>query len=132
MSGKSKVHEQLAHAFRESEFVRYIALLKGEEDMEKAASEAQRLVPMRSDSSIDARLTARRAVLDALKRAAAEAQKRITAICERGVRSGRVKSYTGCHIINAVVVESDRSTMEEIAELPEVEELQPDSRQRFI
>jgi bacillopeptidase F len=125
------VAEDVARAFDQREFVRYIVVLDAQADVEKTAAEALRAIAAKSPS-VHRRLGARQAVVDALRATAGESQRDVAAICERETVTGKVKQYRAFHIINAVLVESDRAVMEEIAMLPEVKEVRPDERRSKV
>lgn len=118
----AKVDPAVSKAFAAGGKVTYLIKLRARADVAAAAASARAAV---SPAARD--LSARTAVIDALKQTAEESQRGLLAQLAREQTAGAVQRYESFWIANIVLVTSTRDVMERIAKRADVEQILPDT-----
>ncbi|WP_234340250.1 S8 family serine peptidase [Gorillibacterium timonense] len=122
----AKISTKLSKEFESSDYVSYLVKMTDQVNTTEVSRQALQKSTLLKATPSAAKLSARNAVVSALRQVTAETQGSVEKLLEKEKQNGNVKSFQSFFIVNALSVTSTRAVMEEIAKLPEVAKILPD------
>lgn len=127
VDASGKIDPAVTKAFKASDKVTYLVRLRTQADVVSAAESARKAA-----SPAQQEVSARSAVIRALKEAADLSQANLVSLLEKEQEKGTVAEFERYWVTNMLVVTSTQEAMEKVAARPEVEKILPNGEVSLI
>ncbi len=126
-----RINKKVTKAFEKNEKVTFLIKFAEQADTTKAAKKAKDNAKKKNLTSLQAEITQRSAVVNALRATAIETQAGVTTYLEQQEQKGNAEDIKSFYIVNGMAVTATKKVMKHLASMPEVEKILPNETRQI-
>lgn len=124
---ENKINPKLKESFKKNKEVKFLVKLKEQVDAEKVAKESESKAKKQGLTISKADVVKRSTIVSELRIKADSTQVGLKKYLEQEKKKGNVKDYNSYYIVNGMAVTATEKVMNDIAAMPEVESIKPNT-----